>query len=144
MKKIFLSIVIIIIGGALFLSVPFTTVSAFTVTVVNQNNQRISTDAIATYFDKDSKPIIEITLKTPGSWANNLHWWSHSSHPQSQKHPSDAKQATSVKIDAKGCTAVIIPVILEKIYEPLSLSLHGGGAAYYYYRFEQAVTLHCQ
>ena len=36
-----------------------------------------------------------IALGELPSWDNNLHWWAHSSHPESKLHPDDARRALS-------------------------------------------------
>ena len=104
---------------------------------------KITGEAAATFLDSAGTPIVKITPETRGSWDSNLHWWSHSSHPTSNLRPADAKRATSVLVEAKGCDAATLPVTLEQSYEAISLAPHGGGAAYFIYKFEKSVVLQC-
>ena len=144
MKKI--SIVLLALVGAIvgFLCLPLRSVVLLTVTVSDQNGQKVTGDVAATYFDAEGKPIAKITPYTKGSWDNNLHWWAHSSHFASNLRPVDAKRATSVLIEAKDCDGVTLPVRLERKYEPMGITPHGGGPAYFIYRFEQPVVLQCR
>jgi hypothetical protein len=142
MKKLLAALLILIGGTIAYFSLPLTSVAVLTVTLTDQNGGKITADATATYLDGTGSPIVSIAFGLP-SWDNNLHWWAHSRHPASKMRPEDAKRAAAVRIEAKGCEAATIPVTLERSYEPLSLMPHGGGAAYFIYRFDRNVVLQC-
>jgi hypothetical protein len=144
LKKTFLMLAVLTGSIAVYFSLPLTSVALLTLTATDQNGQRISSGAMATFLDRHGLPIAEITSTTPGSWDNNLHWWSHSSHPASKLRPSDAMRASSVKVTASNCKAATSSVKLVRRYEPLSIAPHGGGAAYFIYRFDQNVVLQCR
>lgn len=143
MKRIGLALLAAIAALLFYASLPLASVAVLTVSVRDQNQRKIITDASATYLDRQGSAITRIDLKTPGSWDNNLHWWSHSHHARSTLRPVDARRAVSVRIEATGCSTATIPVSLERRYEPFSLFLHGAGAAYFIYEFKQAVVLEC-
>ena len=142
MNKFLAALLVLIAGAVAFFSLPLTSVAVLTVTLTDQNGGKITADATATYLDGGGNAIVTIAFGLP-SWDNNLHWWSHSRHPASRLRPEDAKRAASVSIEAKGCETVTIPVSLERSYEPPSPMPHGGGAAYFIYRFERAVVVRC-
>lgn len=142
MNKFLAALLVLIAGAVAFFSLPLTSVAVLTVTLTDQNGGKITADATATYLDGGGNAIVTIAFGLP-SWDNNLHWWAHSRHPASRLRPEDAKRAASVRIEAKGCETVTIPVSLERSYEPPSPMPHGGGAAYFIYRFERAVVLRC-
>ena len=144
MKKLFLVILALISGVVVYVNLPLTSVAILTVTVSDQNGREIASDAAATFLDANGAPIIKITSETSGSWDNNLHWWSHTSHSTSNLRPADAMRATSVRIEANDCDAAKLPVELERTYEPMSIAPHGGGAAYFIYRFGRSVVLQCR
>lgn len=143
MKKLSLAVLILVGGSVALCSLPLTSVAVLTVTLSDQNGDKITTDATATYLDAQDAPIIVITLATRGSWDNNLHWWSHSSHSTSKLRPDDAMRATTVQIEAKACDKAVFDVELDRSYEPLSFAPHGGGGAYFIYRFDREVVLQC-
>lgn len=143
MKKGLLVVLVLTAALVVWLSLPLTSVAVLTVTVTDQNDSRIESGVKATYFDGNGKPIVTITPQTRGSWDNNLHWWSHSSHNTSNLRPEDALRAVSVRIEAEGCSPSEAPVKLQRSYEPLSLFPHGGGAAYFLYSFSKGVVLQC-
>ena len=142
MKKLLAALLVLIAALIVYFSLPLTSVAVLTTTLSDQTGRKITADATATYLDGPGNPIVSITFGLP-SWDNNLHWWAHSRHPASTMRPDDAKRAASVRIEAKGCEATSIPVVLERSYEPPSPMPHGGGAAYFIYRFERAVVLRC-
>jgi hypothetical protein len=142
MNKFLAALLVLIAGAVAFFSLPLTSVAVLTVTLTDQNGGKITADATATYLDGGGNAIVTIAFGLP-SWDNNLHWWAHSRHPASRLRPEDAKRAASVSIEAKGCETVTIPVSLERSYEPPSPMPHGGGAAYFIYRFERAVVVRC-
>ena len=144
LRRSLLALSALICGGAAFCSLPLTSVAVLTVVVLDQNNQKITNYVTATFLDHVGKPIVEITPKTPGSWDNNLHWWAHSSHSTSKLRPADAMRAASVLIVADNCDEATLPVKLERTYEPMSLAPHGGGSAYYVYKFDETVVLQCR
>jgi len=143
-KKPLLALSALIGGGAILLSLPLTSVAVLTVTVLDQNNQKMTANVTATFLDHHGKPIVKITSKTLGSWENNLHWWTHSSHSTSKLRPADAMRATSVLIEANDCGAATLPIKLKRTYEPMSIAPHGGGAAYFIYKFDQSAVLQCR
>lgn len=142
-KKLLLALSALIGGGVVLLSLPLTSVAVLTITVLDQNNQKMTANVTATFLDDHGKSIVKITPKTPGSWDNNLHWWTHSSHSTSKLRPTDAMRATSVLIEANECDAAILPIKLNRTYEPMSIAPHGGGAAYFIYKFDQSAVLQC-
>lgn len=142
MRKLPATLLIATAGAVVYFSLPLTSVAVLTVTLTDQNGGKIKADATATYLDGGGNAIVTIAFGLP-SWDNNLHWWAHSRHPSSTLRPDDAKRAASVKIEAKGCEATSIPVVLERSYEPPSPMPHGGGAAYFIYRFDRSVVLQC-
>ncbi len=144
MKNFMLAVLAILGGTLVFFSLPLTSVATLTITVFDQDHQKITTDINATYFDRDGNEIIEITPQTRGSWDNNLHWWTHSSHQTSMMRPQAGLRATSTQIKAKGCKSTTISVTRNRQYQPLRFSLHGGGTAYLIYNFKQTVVLNCK
>lgn len=126
-----------------YCSLPLTQVATLTVKVSDQSGRAIKADVEAIYLDAEGREIQRITPRTRGSWDNNLHWWSHSGHDSSLLRPRDARRSHTVRIEAKGCQPASLPVTLERTYEPLSFSPHGGGPAYLIDRFERAVVLRC-
>jgi hypothetical protein len=143
-RRSLLALSALIGGGAILLSLPLTSVAVLTITVLNQNEQKMTANVTATFLDHHDKPIVEITSKTPGSWDNNLHWWTHSSHSTSKLRPADAMRAASALIQASDCEAATLPIKLKRTYEPMSIAPHGGGAAYFIYKFDQSVILQCR
>ena len=143
-KRLLLVLSTLIGGGAVWLCLPLTSVAVLTITVLDQDNQKMTANATATFLDQYGKSIVKISSKTPGSWDNNLHWWTHSSHSTSKLRPTDAMRATSVLIEANECDAAILPIKLNRTYEPMSIAPHGGGAAYFIYKFDRTVVLQCR
>jgi hypothetical protein len=143
MRKFLWILVLLALGSMAYCSLPLTSVAVLTLTLTDQTGAGIETGAAAAYLDADGAPIVTITSETPSSWANSLHWWSHSRHPTSTLRPDDAKRAATVEISAQGCETVTMPVALERKYEPLSFAPHGGGAAYFIYRFDRDVIMEC-
>jgi hypothetical protein len=143
MRKFWLVLFLVPLGSTAYCSLPLTSVAVLTVTLTDQTGRKIDADATATFFDADGEAIVTITSEMPSSWDNNLHWWSHSKHRTSTLRPEDAKRAVEVEVTAKGCEEVKVPVALERQYEPLSFAPHGGGAAYFIYRFDRDVVLQC-
>ena len=113
-KRSLLALGALIGGGAVLLSLPLTSVAVLTITVLDQNNQKMTANVTATFLDRHGKPIVNITSKTPGSWDNNLHWWTHSSHSTSKLRPTDAMRAASVLIQASDCDAATLPIKLKR------------------------------
>ena len=143
MRKFLLILFLLPLGSMGYCSLPLTSVAILTITLSGQTGRKIEADATATYRDADGAPIVNITFETPSSWDNNLHWWSHSKHRTSTLRPDDAKRAVEVEISAKDCETETILVALERHYEALSFAPHGGGAAYFIYRFDRDVVLRC-
>ena len=143
MRKFLLALFLLPLGSMAYCSLPLNSVAVLTLTLSDQTGAKIEADATATYRDADGAPIVTITSEMPASWDNNLHWWSHTQHSTSTLRPDDARRAATVEVAAKGCEAVTVPVELVRHYEALSLSPHGGGAAYFIYRFERDVVLQC-
>lgn len=143
MRKLLLALVLLPLVSVGYCSLPLTSVALLTVTVIDQTGRGIETGAAATYFDAAGQAIVAITSDTPSSWGNNLHWWAHSRHATSLLRPADARRAVAVDITAPGCDTQRLPVALTRSYEALSVSPHGGGAAYFIYRFDRQAVLHC-
>jgi hypothetical protein len=143
MRKFLLVLFLLPLGSMTYCSLPLTSVALLTVTLTDQTGRKIDADATATYLDADGETIVTITSEMPSSWDNNLHWWSHSKYRTSTLRPEDAKRAMAVEVTAKKCEAVKVPVALERQYEPLSFAPHGGGAAYFVFRFDSEVVLRC-
>ena len=143
MRKFLQILLLLPLGSMGYCSLPLTSVALLTVTVSDQTDLKIEADATATHRDADGSPIVSITFETPSSWGNNLHWWSHSQHSTSTLRPDDAKRAVEAEVTAQGCEAARVPVALERHYEALSFAPHGGGAAYFIYRFDRDVVLQC-
>jgi hypothetical protein len=127
-----------------YCSLPLTQVAALTVAVYDDKNQAITSNMEAVFLDDAGGEIQRITPKTPGSWDNRLHWWSHSSHDTSLLRPKDARRARTVTVSAESCESASLPVTLQWSYEPISLFPHGSGAAFLYYQFERDVVLKCR
>lgn len=124
--------------------VPFTTVATITLTLEDMQGKPVERHASADFRDAQGAVITTIKLddKLP-SWANNLHWWSHSSDERSRLRPRDMLRVTSATVRAEGCAPQQLPVQLQATYEPTSLSPHGSGLAYRLYDFKQTVRLDC-
>lgn len=144
MKKIALGLLALIAVSLAYCSVPLTSVATLTIAVTDQSGRKITSGATATYLDGDGATIVTIKNKTRGSWDNNLHWWSHSEHRTSILRPKDAKRAVSVRIEAENCEPATFPVKLNREYEALSFAPHGGGSAYFIFRFETSAMLQCR
>jgi hypothetical protein len=143
MRKFWLILFLLPLASMAYCSLPLTSVAVLTLTLSDQTGAKIEADAAATYRDADGAPIVTITSEMPSSWDNNLHWWSHSQHTTSTLRPDDARRAVTVEVTAKGCEAGTVPVELVRHYEALSFAPHGGGSAYFIYRFEREVVLQC-
>ena len=143
MRKFLLILFLLPLASMAYCSLPLSSVAVLTIVLSDQTGANIEADAAATYLDADGAPIVTITFEMPSSWDNNLHWWSHSQHSTSTLRPDDAKRAAAVEITAKGCETVTVPVELERHYEALSFAPHGGGEAYFIYRFEREFVLQC-
>ena len=134
----------LMIGATIWLCLPLTSVAVLTISVFDQNNRKMTSNVTATFLDRRGEHIVRITSKTPGSWDNNLHWWTHSSHATSKLRPADARRTASVLIEADDCNSTTLPINLTRTYEPMSIAPHGGGAAYFIYKFDQSVNLKCR
>ena len=143
MRKFLLILFLLPLASMAYCSLPLSSVAVLTSVLSDQTGAKIEADAAATYLDADGAPIVTITFEMPSSWDNNLHWWSHSQHSTSTLRPDDAKRAATVEVSAKGCETVTVPVALQRKYEALSFAPHGGGAAYFVYRFDRDVVLQC-
>ncbi len=143
MRKLFLILAFLAVSAVGYCSLPLTSVAVLTVTLTDQTGGKIELGASATFLDAEGSPIATITFETPSSWSNNLHWWAHSDHPASTWRPADARRVATVEIAAKGCETVQLPVVLQRHYEPLSFAPHGGGPAYFIYRYNRSVVLQC-
>lgn len=126
-----------------FCSLPLTSVAVLTLTLIDQVGREITAGAEARYLDDQGREIIKISFDAPSSWDNNLHWWAQSEHRQSLLRPEDARRARTVEVTTKNCEPIRLPVNLERVYEPLSFAPHGGGSAYFIYRFQQDVVMQC-
>lgn len=133
-----------IIGLPVLWFVPFTTVATITLALEDTQGKPVERHASADFLDAGGAVITTIKLddKLP-SWANNLHWWSHSRSDQSRLRPRDMLRVTSAMVRAEGCAPQQVPVQLQATYEPTSLAPHGGGLAYRLYDFKQTVKLDC-
>jgi len=143
MRKLLLVLLLLTAASVGYCSLPLTSVAVLTVQVTDRQGNRIMADTAATYLDAAGQTIATITPETPGSWDNNLHWWMHSHHRTSTRRPADAERAVAVEVTARGCSTVRLPVALERTYEPLSFSPHGGGPAYFIYRYDGKAVLDC-
>ena len=143
MRKFLLALVLLPLLAVGYCSLPLTSVVLLTVTVTDQTGRKIEVGASSTYLDTEGQPIATVTSDTPSSWNNNLHWWVHSHHRTSTHRPADAKRAVEVAVTATGCNTERLPVVLERTYEPLSFAPHGGGPAYFIYRYDRDVVLNC-
>lgn len=143
MKKIaaLLALLLCLLVG--YCALPLTSVSVITIALEDGSGQQVTENAKATFRDADGKAIVEIALNAPPSWSNNIHWWAHSSNPESVLRPADARRATSAVIEAQGCAPLTLPIELRRQYVPPSLSPHGGGKAYMLYEFRDVVRLQC-
>lgn len=139
--------ILAILGGLAWLAahyaLPRVSVSAITLTLEDEAGGKIAGRARAHFLDADGREIVTIALGELPSWDNNLHWWAHSSHPESTLHPKDALRARSVMIEAEGCVPQTVRVELRGTYVPPSLLPHGGGRAYVLYEFSRIVRLEC-
>ena len=144
MKKNIIILSIFAAISLLFFSIPLSSVAMLEITVVDQNGRKITDGLNATYFDDKKTAIVKITSKTRGSWENNLLWWTSSKHGNGKTTPADALRTTLVRIDAKDCKSISIPISLNRTYVPISISPHSGGAAHFIYRFDKSATLQCE
>ena len=139
--------ILVILGGLAWLAahyaLPRVSVSVITLTLEDEVGGKIAGPARAHFLDADGREIVTIALGELPSWDNNLHWWAHSSHPESQLHPKDALRARGVMIEADGCAPQTVRVELRGTYVPPSLLPHGGGRAYMLYEFSRVVRLEC-
>jgi hypothetical protein len=58
-------------------------------------------DLTATYLDGTGKPIVTITPKSIGSWANTLQWYSQGSNIHSVQRPENAQRAVAAEMSQK-------------------------------------------
>lgn len=136
---------LLMVGLPVMWFVPFTSVATITLTLEDMQGQPVERHASAVFLDAQGATITTIKLDDRlSSWANNLHWWSHSGSDQSRLRPRDAMRATAVVVSAEGCTSQQLPIRLQSSYEPASLTPHGGGLAYLLYQFNQTVRLDCR
>jgi hypothetical protein len=145
-RKRILAFLIPIVSLALlvaYCTLPLVTVSAITLTLEDAAGGKIVGPARGRFLDADGREIVTVALGELPSWDNKLHWWAHSSHPESKLHPDDARRARSVLIEADGCAPLTLPVELGSTYAPPSLLPHGGGRAYMLYEFSAVVRLEC-
>lgn len=126
-----------------YCALPLVTVSAITLTLEDEAGGKIVGPARGHFLDGDGRKIVTIALGALPSWDNNLHWWAHSSHPESKLHPDDARRVRSVLIEADGCAQQTLPISLTGTYVPPSPLPHGGGRAYMLYEFTKVVRLEC-
>ena len=126
-----------------YCALPLTSVSVITIALEDNVGKQITENAKATFLDADGKAIVELALGKLPSWGNNIHWWAHSSNPESVLRPADARRAASAVIEAQGCAPLTLPIELQRQYVPPSLSPHGGGQAYMLDEFTATVRLDC-
>ena len=143
MKKIAALIALLLCLLVGYCALPLTSVSVITIALEDDSGKQITENAKATFLDADGKAIVEIALGAPPSWSNNIHWWAHSSNPESVLRPADARRAASAVIEAQGCAPLTLPIELERQYVPPSLSPHGGGRAYMLDEFRATARLDC-
>jgi hypothetical protein len=143
LKKIAVLLALLLCLLVGYCAVPLTSVAVITIALEDNNGRQITENAKATFLDAGSKAIVEIALGAPPSWSNNIHWWSHSSNPESVLRPEDARRAASAVISAEGCAPVTLPIQLQRHYVPPSLSPHGGGPAYMLYEYRAPARLDC-
>lgn len=143
MRKWLLALILLSLSAVGYCSLPLSSVLLLTVTVTDQTGRKIEQGASAAFLGADGRTIATITSETPSSWDNNLHWWVHSHHATSTHRPEDALGAVAVEVTAEGCDTARLPVLLERSYEPLSFAPHGGGPAYFIYRYDRDVVLNC-
>lgn len=144
MKKAALALVLLIAASLGYCSLPLRSVALLTIGLTDQGGRPIKAGGKATFLDAKGAEITSIASGEPGSWDNKLHWWAHSHHRTSRLRPDDAKRAVTVRVEATGCVQATAPVSLVRTYEPLSFAPHGGGPAYFIYRFERDLVLTCQ
>jgi hypothetical protein len=144
MRTFAIAFVLLVVALLGYCSLPLRSVAILTVSLADQGGRPIKSGAKATFLDAKGAEITSIASGSPGSWDNKLHWWAHTHHDTSRMRPVDAKRATAVRLDAAGCESTTVPVVLDRTYEPLSFAPHGGGAAYFIYRFERDVALACR
>lgn len=144
MKKLAIALVLLIAASLGYCSLPLRSVALLTLRLTDQAGRPIKTGGKATFLDAKGAEITSIASGQPGSWDNALHWWAHSHHSTSLLRPVDAKRAAAVRVEAAGCESTQIPVSLVRTYEPLSFAPHGGGPAYFIYRFERDIVLTCR
>jgi hypothetical protein len=143
LKKIATLFALLLCLLAGYCALPLTSVSVITIALEDGSGEQIIENAKAEFRDADGKPIVEVALGAPPSWSNNIHWWAHSSNPESVLRPADARRAASAVIEAQGCAPLTLPIELERQYVPPSLSPHGGGRAYMLYEFRATARLDC-
>jgi hypothetical protein len=126
-----------------FCAVPLTAVSTITLTLVDQDEKPLTTNAAATFYDADKRVITRITLGKFPSWENNIHWWAHSTSAASLLRPSDARSAVRAVLEVDHCVSLTIPIALTGEYIAPSAALHGGGSAYMLYNYAATVHFTC-
>ena len=143
MKKVVILLALLLCLLVGYCALPLTSVSVITITLEDDKGRQITENATATFLDADGKAIVEIALGAPPSWSNNIHWWAHSSNPESTLRPADARRAASAVIEAQGCAPFTLPIELQGQYVPPSPSPHGGGPAHMLYEFRATARLDC-
>lgn len=145
MKKSGIALVLLIFVPLGYCSLPMASVASLTVQVVDQNDRKITRDASVTFFDAKGVPIVTIKSGDAGSWDHSLHWWAHSQHDDAihKLRTKDALRTASARVQASGCEPMTIAVQIERRYEALNFSPHGGGPASFHYTFQKKVALRC-
>lgn len=126
-----------------YCALPLTSVATIAIELEDQSGRKITADGHAVFLDTDGRPITEIVLGELPSWDNVIHWWAHSTNPESRLRPEDARRAVSAVISAQGCAPLTLPIALQRQYVAPSLSPHGGGSACMLYEFRGTARLAC-
>jgi len=144
MKKIAITVVLLIAVALGYCSLPLSSIATLMIRLTDQTGRKITSGAAVTFLDAAGTPIATVRTGDRGSWDNTLHWWTHSHHSTSAQRTSDALRATSARVTATGCDSATIPVLLVRRYEPIDFAPHGGGPAYYVHTFDSSVVLTCR
>lgn len=143
MKKIIGLVAALLCLPVGFCALPLTSVTTITIALEDRNGRSLTENAHASFLDSAGREIVDIALGAPPSWANNIHWWAHSSHETSVMRPEDARRARRVLISAQGCAPLTLSIELQGRYVPPSLLPHGGGRAYMLYEYSGTARLDC-
>jgi hypothetical protein len=90
LKKVVVLLALLLCLLVGYCALPCTSVSVITITLEDDKGRQITRTQLRPSWMPTARRIVEIALGAPPSWSNNIHWWAHSSNPESTLRPADA------------------------------------------------------